>query len=294
MTLINFPFRSEKETLDEQTRAGLPGQFIELLDGFVHYELAGPPDGLTIVLVHGFSIPYYIWDPTVAALIKNGFRVLRYDLYGRGYSDRPPVDYSLDLFNRQLHNLLSGLDIKSPVSIAGVSMGGPIAAYFTLQNPGRVYLLCLIDPAGFITAKSINASLIKAPLLGEFLLDFWGDKVLVDGLADDLFRPHLFPEYREKYLDPMKYRGFKRALLSTLRQGVIEDQSHIYRQVNSMDIQTLVFWGRYDKTFPVTTVEKVKSILPAAEIHIVDEAGHAAHYEQPGRVNAKMISFFTR
>lgn len=37
--------------------------------------------------MHGFSVPYYIWEPTFAALVQAGLRVLRYDLYGRGYSD---------------------------------------------------------------------------------------------------------------------------------------------------------------------------------------------------------------
>jgi pimeloyl-ACP methyl ester carboxylesterase len=294
MTSIDYNFHTETKILDPQTRAGLPGRFIELPDGFVHYELAGSSDGLTVVLVHGFSIPYYIWDPTVSALCKAGMRVLRYDLYGRGYSDRPRVDYSLELFNRQLFHLITQLGIQAPIGIAGVSMGGSIAAYFTTRNTSMVRKLCLIDPAGFTFTQSLTTKLIKAPLLGEILLDYWGDKVLVDGVVDDFYQPHRFPEYREKYRDPMNYRGFKRALLSTLRQGVIEEQTQIYRQVRSLNIPSLVFWGKYDKTFPVATVEKVKSILPSAEIQIIDNAGHAAHYEQPEQVNAKMISFFTQ
>jgi pimeloyl-ACP methyl ester carboxylesterase len=293
MTRFEYNFRGECHQLNEQTRVGLNRKFIELPDGFVHYEMAGSPEEYTVILVHGFSVPSYIWDPTFTALSQAGLTILRYDLYGRGYSDRPRVDYSLDLFNRQLYHLITQLDIKPPVGIAGVSMGGPIAACFTAQNPGMVNRLCLIDPAGFTTAKSLNASLIKTPLLGEILLDFWGDKVLVDGLAGDFYQPQLFPEYREKYLEPMHYRGFKRSLLSTLRQGVIEDQTHIYRQVNLLNIPTLIFWGKYDKTFPVANVEQVKLLLPAAEIRVIDNAGHVPHYEQPKEVNAKLITFFT-
>jgi len=58
----------EKTTLDDEIRAALPGQFVELSDGVVHYELAGPENGPTVVLVHGFSVPYYVWDPTFDAL----------------------------------------------------------------------------------------------------------------------------------------------------------------------------------------------------------------------------------
>ena len=56
----------------------------------------------TVVLVHGFSVPYYIWDSTTTALAAAGYRVVRYDEYGRGLSDRPNVDYTADLYDRQL------------------------------------------------------------------------------------------------------------------------------------------------------------------------------------------------
>ena len=64
---------------------------MRLSDGFTHYELGGPPTGHLVVLAAGFSVPYYIWDPTFSALTEAGVRVLRYDYYGRGFSDRPDV-----------------------------------------------------------------------------------------------------------------------------------------------------------------------------------------------------------
>jgi alpha-beta hydrolase superfamily lysophospholipase len=81
----------ERQTLDEAARKGAPGRFIRLSDGVTHYDLTGPDSGPTIVLVHGFSVPYYIWDSTAAALSAAGHHVLRYDEFGRGLSDRPAV-----------------------------------------------------------------------------------------------------------------------------------------------------------------------------------------------------------
>jgi pimeloyl-ACP methyl ester carboxylesterase len=51
-----------------------------LSNGVVHYELTGSEDAPVVVLVHGFSVPCYVWDPTFEALTEAGFRVLRYDL----------------------------------------------------------------------------------------------------------------------------------------------------------------------------------------------------------------------
>src|SRR5438876_5387767 len=33
-----------------------------------HYEVGGPAGGRAVVLVAGFSVPYYLWDPTFNAL----------------------------------------------------------------------------------------------------------------------------------------------------------------------------------------------------------------------------------
>jgi len=51
---------TEKQTLDAETRAALPGQFVTLPEGVIHYELAGPEGAPLVVMVHGFSVPYYV------------------------------------------------------------------------------------------------------------------------------------------------------------------------------------------------------------------------------------------
>src|SRR5258706_14523512 len=92
--VVGLSFRNpEKAPLGAAARSRAPGRFVALGDGMTHYDVSGPDSGQRVVLVHGFSTPYYIWDSTVAALAAAGFRVARYDEFGRGYSDRPVVDY---------------------------------------------------------------------------------------------------------------------------------------------------------------------------------------------------------
>src|SRR5215471_8625837 len=71
----------ETRTLDDAARRSATGKFVRLSDGVTHYEVSGPDSGAPVVLVHGFSVPYYIWDSTAAALSSRGYRVLRYDEY---------------------------------------------------------------------------------------------------------------------------------------------------------------------------------------------------------------------
>src|SRR6476661_1407463 len=118
----------ERSTLDEAARHEATGKFVRLSDGLTHYQIDGPDSGRVVVLAHGFSVPYYIWDSTAAHLSGAGYRVIRYDEYGRGLSDRPNVPYVDDLYDRQLGELLDSLKITERVDLAGVSMGGAVTS----------------------------------------------------------------------------------------------------------------------------------------------------------------------
>ena len=80
--LIN---NQETKTMNASARKNTSGQFIELSGGITHYESGGVDTGKVIILVHGFSVPYYIWDGTYDSLVKAGFHVIRYDEFGRGF-----------------------------------------------------------------------------------------------------------------------------------------------------------------------------------------------------------------
>src|SRR5262249_36003680 len=122
----------ENRNLDSVARASTSGAFALLSDGYTHYEIGGPAgqDGRGVVLAAGFSVPYYIWDPTFNALTTAGLRVLRYDYYGRGYSDRPSIPFNDDMYVRQLDELLMHLRITTPVDLTGISFGGSFITSF--------------------------------------------------------------------------------------------------------------------------------------------------------------------
>jgi pimeloyl-ACP methyl ester carboxylesterase len=289
-----YRFRSEPRVLDDDARAGAPGRFVQLPDGLIHYELAGPSDAQPVVLVHGFSIPYYIWDPTFAALAEAGFRVLRYDLFGRGWSDRPDVAYNADLYDRQLLGLLDALGIRAPVDVAGLSMGGPIAIHFADRHPERVRRMVLVDPAGFPMKQPLGAGLVRAPGIGEWLMDRLSEPILIKGLSKDMKYPERFPEYVDRYREQMQYAGFRRALLSTMRSGMLTGAAEACRRVGAQGKSMLLIWGREDQVIPLATSRAVKAAIPHVEFHTIDEAGHVPHMERPDVVNPLLIEFLRR
>lgn len=278
MAELIFRFCGESLILDSEARSSAPGEFIELPDGIVHYEMAGPSSGQTVVLVHGFSTPYHTWDATFDALIEAGFRVLRYDLYGRGYSDRPNTAYNADLFDRQLLDLLSALNVDKPVDLIGFSMGGAIIVIFADRHPAKVHKIGLIDTTGFPPKQTFAAKLGQAPVVGELLTCLY-------------CRPEKYPE---RARSQMRYKGFRRALLSTVRHGPLSDLAETYRRVGEQKRPVLLIWGREDQTIPFDTHKRVEETIPHLEFHAIDEAGHGPHGERPELVNPLLIEFLRR
>ncbi len=289
-----FPYLDETKDLNETTRKDADGLFVSLTDGITHYELGGEINNTTIVLVHGFSVPYFIFDTTFEFLVKSGFRVLRYDLFGRGLSDRPNTTYNIDLFTRQLKELLDALNLK-PVNLVGLSMGGPITAAFVDHYPEYVNKHVLIDPAG---ARSIAFSFlltaVKLPGLGELVLGLFGSGSMVKGIASDLFTPNLVKQFQAKYKIQMQYKGFKRAILSTMRNKMLESFIDVYTRLGKLRKPTLLIWGRQDNTVPFDHSRDILSVMPHTQFHVIENCGHIPHYEKPEEVNPILLEFLHR
>ncbi len=286
-----FPYRGETQVLDETARRAVPGSFVRLTDGCTHYELGGPETGRAVVLVHGFSVPYFIWEPTFQALTGAGFRTLRYDLFGRGFSDRPRARYDFNFFIRQLEELLDVLKLDG-VALVGLSMGGPIAAAYTARQPTRVRSLALIDPIGL---RPLGLSpLLKAALVpgvGELALGLLGNEQLLKSIASDFFDPKEVGMFQEQYQVQMRYRGFKRAILSTMRNGALGGFPQVYRHVGELSAPVLLIWGKQDRTIPFHSSGDILKAIPRAEFHPVENGGHIPHYERPDLVNPILIDF---
>jgi len=295
-----LPDRDEIYELTEETRRHAAGSFVRLPNGFTHYELGngyisrlGDGSGTSdVVLIHGFSIPYFIYDPTFQFLTESGYRVLRYDLFGRGFSDRPRAAYNIALFVQQLADLLDALRLAGPVNLIGLSMGGPIAAAFAVRYPERVNKLTLIDPAG---ARPITLSpvfrMAKIPLVAEAILSLVSSERLALNAARDLFDPALVDHFKSSFRIQLQYKGFKRAILSTIRNGMLGSFVEVYEALGKMDRRVLLFWGRQDATVPFEHSEILRRAMPRAQLHVVENCGHIPHYEKPDEVNPILLEY---
>ncbi len=290
----DFIYRGETKSLNDTTRSSVTsGAFIELSKGFTHYELGGPQTGIPVILIHGFSVPYFIWDPTFQALTSLGFYVLRYDLFGRGFSDRPRLKYDLYLFVRQLRDLLDRLNF-SQGNLIGLSMGGVIASAFTVQAPQRVSKLVLIDPIG--TQPMPLNMLYKAALLpgiSELLLGLIGHEKMINGTGSVFYNIKDIKLLQHHIREQLQFKGFKRAILSTLRNRMLDGFPDVYERLGKLHLPILLFWGRNDDTLPIEQSDQLLKLIPYAELQVVENSGHIPHYERPDIVNPILNQFLT-
>jgi len=279
----------EQRDLGAAARQSAPGRFVTLGDGVTHYEVAGPDSGQRVVLVHGFSVPYYIWDSTVTALTAAGFRVARYDQFGRGFSDRPNVPYDADLFDRQLVQLLDSLGWRERVDVVGLSMGGPVSATFATRHPERARSITLVDPAA--GPRTIPPVIFRVPILGIALWQGLAVPGMADGQLTDFVEPAKWPDWTDRYRVQMQYRGFGRALLSTLTETKGIELDSVYARVGAIGTRTLLIWGTEDSTVSIKHAESVRKAIPQAQFHPIERAGHLPHMERTDVVNPLLIEF---
>lgn len=281
----------ERRELGFNARLEAPGQFIQLADGWVHYRHEGDQTRPALVLVHGFNGPMSTFNHNVEEFVQAGFQVLAYDLYGRGFSDRPERTYDLDLFDRQLEELLVKLEIKAPVTLIGSSFGCIVASEYSLKHPGQVERLVLIGPAGFPSPADRTAGLLSIPLLSDYLYAVIGDRQMLGITRKYFVAPERFPEAEKAFREQISFKGYKRAALSTLRHAPLRDYSAGWKRIGTSGLPVLLVWGREDVSFPWANHVDALKYMPQAQLVTVDAAAHLPQYEQPEVVNAAVLEF---
>lgn len=270
-----------------------PGSFARLTRGLAHYELSGPEGGPLVVLVPGLSVPYATWDRNAPALAAAGCRVLRYDHYGRGYSDRPRVRYRLELFVEQLTELLSALDLDEPAVLVGLSMGGPVAAA-AAARPGFARAVVLVDPLHEQPRLGPAARLLLAPLIGDAMIALAGGRILAESQRADFSDPASYEEFIPSYRRQLSHGGIGRAVLGTMRGLRGWPLAETFEALGRSGLPLFVIWGSEDAVLPFEGSSRLLRALPGAELKRVDGAGHVPQWERADEVNGALLEFLGR
>ena len=285
---IYYIFDPENNELNETVRARLGGTYIRLSDGFTHYKWEGQDDGEVVVLVHGGTVPIWTWDKQVQTLKDAGFKVLRYDMYGRGYSDRPDVTYDQKLYKRQLLELVDKLGLTEQFDLIGYSLGGGTVINFTAQYPKRVRKLILISP--MINSYKVPV-LFRIPVIGEFAARLFGIRIIVNRFVSMFEKNPESEKYTKLFVEQTTYKGFQRSILSMLRNDALGDYTDAYQIVGNQKRDIFLIWGTEDNEITKEMIGEIRSFIPHLKFKQVEGVGHGIVFQKPDTINNFIISF---
>jgi len=278
--------------MDAKARSTAPGQFAVLSQGTTHFQWVGPEDGPVVVCVHGLTTPSFVWNSVAPALAGHGFRVLTYDLYGRGYSDRPMGRQDPDFFARQLDDLLSDQSVQGELTLVGYSMGGAIGAAFAARGGHPVKRLILLAPAGMqIVGSASLRRMVQIPFLGRWLMLVRYPAMLRRGLRAEANQPSSVSDINALQEAELGYRGFipavHNSLLGMLTDSFQKYHTHIYQQRTPV----LAIWGAEDDVIPLSAKDTLALWNPDAVQQVIPDAGHGLTYSHTPEVLAHILRF---
>eukprot|EP00732_Lithocolla_globosa_P000689 Lithocolla_globosa_v1_NODE_256_length_4785_cov_62.877137.p1 type:complete len:333 gc:universal NODE_256_length_4785_cov_62.877137:2091-3089(+) len=266
--------------------------FMSLPSGKTRFYLHGPVDGKRVVCVHGISPPAMIFRPLVEMLASKGYRVLTFDLYGRGYSDSPDVAYDKELYCSQLALLTKRLGWDKFI-LFGFSLGGGISVAYASMFPESLTKLVLCAPAGLNPKLPFLGRLLQLPFVGEAIMSTFGPSIMKSNSIKNFASP---PSQHAQQMIAICHKqveslpGFLRAYLSTIRFFPLTSLGAEYAKVGQSGLPTLVIWGEADQSVPYVCAQRIMALLSQARLLTV-KGGHGAWFENSTTTFPTIIQF---
>jgi pimeloyl-ACP methyl ester carboxylesterase len=281
-------YNQEGSIMDDAARKDAPGAFVTLTHGTTHYTLTGPEQGMPVVLIHGGGITgMEVWNKNIPYLEEKGYRILAYDLYGRGYSDRPKTPYTPELLYQQVNELLDTLNFPDSLHIISMSLGSLVATEFASKSNRHVISLTLIDPA--LTGDYRPNPLLKIPILSDLLLTLYWYPQAIENQRKEFVNQPLFDLYSKRLHYFMRFKGYKHVNYSTWMNTLMENKLPLLGQMPPQKV--MLIYGEKDPYFPTGNLSLYKEQYPTLRITEVEQAGHMPHYEKPEDVNTVLEEF---
>lgn len=248
----------------------------------IGYTLHGSEKGKKrVVLIHSLALDRHFWQPVVQEL-GNSASVLTYDCRGHGASDKPAGPYTVELFARDLADLLDSVGWDSAL-VAGASMGGCVTLAFAAAYPRRATALGLIDTTAWYGAeapKQWEERAQKAIGSGlQSMVQFQNTRWF-----SDAFRAR-DTEVAAKAVETF-LRNDLQAYAATCRMlGACDMRAAL----PGLKMPTAVIVGEEDYAAPVAMAEALHRGIANSTLTVIQGGRHLTPLEVPQRIAAELI-----
>ena len=275
--------------LDRAEQDALGGLYLDTEQGRLSYTREGDENAPAVILVHGFSTPKFVWNQVKPELVNAGFQVITFDHLGRGYSDRPEGPYDSILYRQELLDVIAGLNLNTPVSLVGYSMGGANVIDFAAEYPDKIKQLILIAPAGYMGNSGSLTTLAK-PIIGDWIATVFGKEYAIKSIREEVTSGAAPAEMLPLFEQQASYKGYTNALLSTLRSYPMGDLGDRYQLVGKTDIPVHAIWGTADQVVPYCGLAEMAEDVPQLTSTTLDEGNHNITYARAEEVTRAILA----
>lgn len=246
--------------------------------GQTHVHACGPKAAPPLVLLPGQAISSTMWYPNIEAL-SQAHRVYTPDILGdmgKSLQTRPftkPTDFA-----DWLKDVLDELQIEK-ADVAGLSYGGFIALRLAVSAPERVRKLVLMAPASLLPIRPIFFLRMAGMLLPGFIASFEAKQKLLLGVASVQAKPAI-----TQMLTPNDFR-----------YNMYLPPLHTDQELQQLKAPTLLLLGDQEVIYDAkAALRRAAKLIPTLETDIIPGAGHALNFDQPERVNHRILDFLNR
>jgi 3-oxoadipate enol-lactonase len=237
---------------------------------------AGPP----LLLIMGMSGTALHWGEPFLAELRRDFEVIVYDHRGVGASSHLEGPVSTAQMAEDASGLLGALGIES-AHVLGISMGGMIAQELALAHPEQVRTLTLGctycgGPQSALTSPEVMRRLGEAMMSGdrERAVRVGWEVNVSPSMAEDA---HAYAAF----LAIAAERAVAVPVVMAQMQACTAHDTAA--RLHSLAPPTLVIHGTEDEMLPVDNGRLIASLVPGAQLEILDGVGHLFFWELPER-----------
>ena len=254
----------------------------------ISYNDVGPSDAPTIIFIHGFPFNKSMWAGQVEAL-KDGYRLIAYDVRGHGDSDAGQEDFAIELFVNDLLSLMDALKLDRAI-LCGLSMGGYIAINAVIHYPKRFDALILSDTQCAADTPEGKAKRMKTI---ESIRENGVEKYAEESVKN-LFAPESFTTKGKEIavIKEMILKTPEQVLSKTLL--ALSKRKETCSNLYKIKIPTLILVGESDKITPPAAARTMHEKIQHSRLTIIEHAGHLANLEHPAEFNGQLQAFLHR
>ena len=245
--------------------------------------------GEAAILLHGHSLDLRVWDEVAPALVRSGFRAVRYDQRGHGRSGSPPSGYR---WGDHAADLAAVIERFAPgaAHVVGLSKGGGIALECAVRRPDLVRSLVLVGPLvpDFPLSEAMTVSFREvARAIGTrgvqpAMREVWLRHPLIATAA-------ACPGARER-LEAMVLAFPAGEYLASVRDLPDRDWK-VTDRLPDIAAPTLILRGERETTEFAAMADRLAVEIPHAGMEIVPGSGHLVPLEQPGSLAGLVVRF---